>query len=825
MDINTWSVTADKTWIHVNPTGGTLPGDINCSISADTATGLTPDSDGTVTITIGDKTFTKKVKQCIPGIIGVEYELEINTSTTPFNTCATNTGDVITSINGITYTSLDNESVIRDEKPLTPGEASLQYIVDGKSYAALPKNDSVVDANGRDITIIGIWNGAEATITVHQEGLSEDEISSTAITNVTITYENMHFNDSCKDIITTSCSGGTINYSVNGSRVTRASSKTGITKCGNSIVYGSESESSEAITNNKIRYTCDSSDVTIGANGAITYPANETMSPIVYAITASVNDSSATIVPSPITTTLTVIDGECGGVYKVYIFTDKPYVSYNGTEDATLTYFATRNDYYGDNVPPSLEDALSHIPKEDRVTDNLVVSQVTSFSTVTLKDEKKDSTNNVMTIKADFAEVRKQEGETGNTYIFKATYKREIDSNNVSIYQYTQYENVLPFSDYIIFRYIWGETDGQDLDTLTIIKIYDRNGNEKTTSYTNKAVGWAAEGGYYIADNDYQYYLRHSGDNVESGAEGAVLCLSKIASDGILEDDDVIEIRIYTNWYRTPSNNPSYYASITYEGIKCKDGRTPFYGKNNNSLNDIIETSHGNYVTFSNNPNNTTISFSTITGPRMCINARGSGNGGSKPQSCKVGYDYNGGYYSYFACIRYNIANDLITHKFIPQGSDNGRNLDGSPVRLTSDQGVKINIPKEGGRGAISGVKFTMGEHPYYMFESGSDDYIKFYLYPSSIDLNDVSSISITSLPWSSTGPITYTREDGGGTYTLFNSLKLEKESSGIKITYDIAPITDTRLNEQIDFDFFMRISNGCEMNDDGRIGIYQDYK
>ena len=114
--------------------------------------------------------------------------MEINASTTPFNTCATNTGDVITSINGITYTSLDNESVIRDEKPLTPGEASLQYIVDGKSYASLPKNDSIVDANGRDITIIGIWNGAEATITVHQEGLSEDEISSTAITNVTVTH-------------------------------------------------------------------------------------------------------------------------------------------------------------------------------------------------------------------------------------------------------------------------------------------------------------------------------------------------------------------------------------------------------------------------------------------------------------------------------------------------------------------------------------------------------------------------------------------------------------------------------------------------------------
>ena len=674
MDINTWSVTADKTWIHVNPTGGTLPGDINCSIIADEATDLNPDSEGTVTITIGDKTFTKKVKQCTPGVIGVEYELEINATGT-FNTCATNTGSVITSINGITYTALDNGNVVRDEKPLTPGEASLKFIVNGNSYAALPKNDATING-GRDVTIIGTWNGVEATTTVHQEGLSEDEISSTAITNITVTYENMHFNNSCKDIRTTSCSGGTINYSVNGSRITKTGGKTGITKCGNSITYGSKGESSEPITNDKIKYTCNSSDVTIGANGAITYPANETMSPIVYTITASVNDSSATIVPSPITTTLTVIDGECGGAYKVYIFTDKPYVSYNGTEDATLTYFATRNDYYGDNIPPSLEDALSHIPKEDRIADNLVVSQVTLFATVTLRDAKKDTVNNVMTIKADFAEVRKREGEHGNTYIFKATYNGRIDSNNVSIYQYTQYENVLPLSDYIIFRYIWGETDGVDLDTLTTIKVYDRNNNEKVTPYTNGSVGWCGKSGYYESDRDFNFYLRHSGDNQQSGAEGAVLCLAKIASDGIIENDDTIEIRIFTNWYRTPSNNPSYYASITYEGIKCKEGVTPNYIRDGGNANDIIETKHGDYVTFSNNPNTTIVSFDTITGPRMCINAKGEGNGGcDKSQELKIGHNFEGGYYSYFACIRYDIEKELITHKFIPQGPSNGRSL------------------------------------------------------------------------------------------------------------------------------------------------------
>lgn len=823
MDINTWSVTADKSWIRVSPTGGTLPGDINCSISADTATGLTPDSDGTVTITIGDKTYTKKVKQCTPGVIGVEYELEINATGT-FNTCATNTGSVITSINGITYTALDNDNVIRDEKPLTPGEASLQYIVDGKNYAALPKNDAAING-GRDVTIIGTWNGVEATVTVHQEGLSEDEISSTGKTNVTITYNSMDFNSSCKNITTTSCLGGTINFSIDGSRITKTGGKTGITKCGNAITYGNKSETSEPITNDKIKYTCDSSDVNISADGTITYPTNETMSPIVYTITAVVNDSSVTIVPSPITTTLTVIDGECGGAYKVYIFTDKSYVSYNGTEDATLTYFATRNDYYGDNVPPSLDDALSHIPKEDRIADNLVVSQVTSFTTVTLKDAKKDTVNNVMTIKADFAEVRKREGERGNTYVFKATYNEKIVSNNVSIYQYTQYENILPYSDYIIFRYVWGETDGEDLDTLTIIKVYDRNNNEKVTSYTNSSVGWWGKSGYYIDDRNSQFYLRHSGDNQQSGVEGAVLCLAKIASDGLIENDDIIEIRIFTNWYRTPSNNPSYYASITYEGVKCKDGIAPNYKRDGGNTNDIIETKHGDYVTFSNNTNNTVISFNTIVGPRMCINARGESNGGGgKAQECKIGYNYEGGFYSYFACIRYDIANELITHKFIPQGSNNGRNLNGLQTFATSDQGQSIYISKTGGTGTITSVRFMIGGSPYYMFESGSSDKISFVLYPKELKLNDIDDIEITSLPWSRTEPITYTRDDGGGTYTLFNSLRIEKENNGLKITYNMAPTTDTHLSSVLDFDFRLTLNDNCNY-ENSRIGIFQDYK
>lgn len=822
MDINTWSVTANKNWIHVNPTGGTLPGEINCTISADTATGLTADTDGIVTITIGDKTYTKTVKQCTPGVIGVEYELEINVTGT-FDACASNASNV--TISGITKTSLDNGNVIEDVKILTPTEASLQYNIDGKSYNVLPKNDAVI-GTGRTVEITGEWNGATAMTSVTQDGISENDISSTADTNITITYENVDFNSQCKDIIIENCSGGTIDFSLDGIRKTTIGGKTGITKCGNYIAYGNSRESSEPIPKGNVKYTCDSPNVSISDNGKVTYPANETMSPIVYTITARINDSSATVVPSPITTTLTINDGECGGVYRVYLFTDKPVVSYNGTEDATLTYFATRNDYYGDNIPPSLEDALTHIPKKDRVTDNLSIEQVTSFSTVTLKDERKDGANNVMTAKADFAEVRKQEGETGNTYIFKAIYKGNVESNKVSIYQYTQYENVLPYSDYIIFRYIWGETDGQDLDTLTIIKVFDKNGNEKTTPYTNSSVGWCGKSSYYIVDKDSQYYLRHSGDNVQSGAEGAVLCLANIASDGMLEDDDVIEIRIYTNWYRTPSNNPSYNASITYEGIKCKEGKTPSYKINGGTSNDIIETKQSNYVTFSNNPNNTVISFNTITGPRMCIYARGSGNGGSdKSQECKIGYDYDGGYYSYFAVIRYNMTNDLITHKFIPQGEHNGRNLDGSAIELTSNQGNRVDLTKSGGAGTITGIRFMMESHPYYMFENGSDDSIKFFLYPSSVKLNDIKDITIKSLPWSWDSPITYTRNDNGNTYTLFNSLKIEKETAGLKITYDVAQVTDPYLNEKLNLDFRMYINNGCEMTDSGTIGIYEDYK
>jgi hypothetical protein len=253
------------------------------------------------------------------------------------------------------------------------------------------------------------------------------------------------------------------------------------------------------------------------------------------------NDENAN--PFPTFTT----DGEINAVWSrvenvnVMCVPSSNTVSSDG-DTITLTYYAI----VGDNIVTdgvtlnvkSGDTTVSYTMGQDSVTPNGIIRNVTINSNST---------------------------EDSKQLVAYATYNGQ-NSEDTVVYQAAQDEQIIPDCDYFLFTYRWGADDGVDLDSLTVIYVQDQNGNYVDKSFTGIPVGFrhmiptnrpdAKNYIVYQDDDDENGLLcmKHGGDNITSGDEGAIICLSNLVNTGEIHNGEKIIVKIYANWYKTKGN-------------------------------------------------------------------------------------------------------------------------------------------------------------------------------------------------------------------------------------------------------------------------------
>lgn len=148
------------------------------------------------------------------------------------------------------------------------------------------------------------------------------------------------------------------------------------------------------------------------------------------------------------------------------------------------------------------------------------------------------------------------------TLTLYAEYKG-VKSETVVITQTANGDILLPSFDYMTFVYNWGENDGQDLDSATVI----RDSNlmiSSNTSLNNVYVGFNGN-----SSPNVQKYIQHGGDNQRSGNEGAFINWKKVITDmrnnDILEGVTELHLDVYANWYVSKMNGNMSVTFNTYE--------------------------------------------------------------------------------------------------------------------------------------------------------------------------------------------------------------------------------------------------------------------
>lgn len=154
-------------------------------------------------------------------------------------------------------------------------------------------------------------------------------------------------------------------------------------------------------------------------------------------------------------------------------------------------------------------------------------------------------------------------------YKFRAEYKPSLTtfiSEDVTIKQVPF--GVIPLGNFrhMAFTYTWGDNDGTDLDSATVLNAKLKVGNNSVDA-SKLYVGW--EGGNYVtvAGSDIKF-IEWGGDNQHSGDEGAYINFQEVCK--YLENTvDEITIDIYANWFVEKRDGKM---SLSF---KLYDGETP----------------------------------------------------------------------------------------------------------------------------------------------------------------------------------------------------------------------------------------------------------
>ena len=292
------------------------------------------------------------------------------------------------------------------------------------------------------------------------------------------------------------------------------------------------------------------------------------------------------------------------------------------------------------------------------------------------------------------------------TVLFTATYDDITSDTSVVLLDILS----LPPSDYFVFKYSWDETDGTDLDSLTIIRTdsnlqtriceEDYISCDRTIPLSQAGVGFNGLSAASVLNNEEppksikgKYYIKHGGDNRESGCEGAIIYWKNLIESGAYHVNDKLVVDIYANWYLTKGNGDMNISIKAYKGTglpseeEMKQEGYEFLPIGNNAVQVFPEA--GQQASF----------------PRA-VAAYGSGN------ALFANIDYNeliGEVYSKVATLTYSIK-DQTTKIDVPDGSnpdDEGIVYNNHRISLSTAQWnedkydysniYSITIPKTGG--------------------------------------------------------------------------------------------------------------------------------
>lgn len=125
---------------------------------------------------------------------------------------------------------------------------------------------------------------------------------------------------------------------------------------------------------------------------------------------------------------------------------------------------------------------------------------------------------------------------------------------------------VLPDFDFFCFSYRWSEEAGKDLDSATLVvgSQIPIGGEDSGKTLDDYFVGYGGNGN---SIPEVQQYIKHGGDNTQSGAEGALInwkeiCNRDLLSKGITK----LYAYIYGNWYDAKDTGDMTFYFRTYRG-------------------------------------------------------------------------------------------------------------------------------------------------------------------------------------------------------------------------------------------------------------------
>lgn len=164
--------------------------------------------------------------------------------------------------------------------------------------------------------------------------------------------------------------------------------------------------------------------------------------------------------------------------------------------------------------------------------------------------------------------VKENDVNKDRYYRFKAKYSKDggVYSDVCELRQVGKEQIILPPFDYLTFTYSWTGNDGKDLDSATVI----RNSGipiESDTTLDDYYVGYGGNGN----KDSVNKYLKHGGDNTQSGDEGALVKWKDVLAtkDYVSEGITTLYLDIYANWYNMRKNGNM---SITFNTYKGNDG-------------------------------------------------------------------------------------------------------------------------------------------------------------------------------------------------------------------------------------------------------------
>lgn len=164
--------------------------------------------------------------------------------------------------------------------------------------------------------------------------------------------------------------------------------------------------------------------------------------------------------------------------------------------------------------------------------------------------------------------VKENDVNKDRYYRFKAKYSKDggVYSDVCELRQVGKEQIILPPFDYLTFTYSWTDDDGSDLDSATVI----RNSGIPIGSYATLDDYYVGFGGNGRID-EVAKYLKHGGDNTQSGDEGALVNWKDILAvkDYVSEGITTLYLDIYANWFYLRKDGNM---SITFNTYKGNDG-------------------------------------------------------------------------------------------------------------------------------------------------------------------------------------------------------------------------------------------------------------